>query len=230
MRSRISAAAFSVNVTATMRSGSTPRSSSSRYTSTSFRVLPVPALANTTVFFSRTIKPAKPPEVALETILIIGGIWLQTAVPDFFEKEIDAAANFVEQFLIDRAGNDGTARRAQQQVPPLDAHTGVGAEGTNGEPCINRNLKRVFQLFRRVAGCSRIFEIVDSDRVDAGAGAMNRDMIGPAGDQRRTQHSRGQRCIEIFRLRLEAIGCIADRKYDVFVQDRQQLLAPDLPQ
>src|SRR5438067_12992574 len=55
MRSRISAAAFSVNVTATMRKGSTCRSSSSRYTSTSLRVFPVPALAQTTVFLSKVM-------------------------------------------------------------------------------------------------------------------------------------------------------------------------------
>src|SRR5215475_11397529 len=36
-----------------MRIGSTPCSSNSRYTSTSFRVLPVPALAQTTVFLSK---------------------------------------------------------------------------------------------------------------------------------------------------------------------------------
>src|SRR5262249_21532356 len=53
--SRISAAAFSVNVTATMHMGSTPRSSSSRYTSTSLRAFPVPALASTTVFISSGI-------------------------------------------------------------------------------------------------------------------------------------------------------------------------------
>src|SRR2546426_966541 len=47
--SRISAAAFSVNVTAAMRIGSMPCSISSRYISTSLRVLPVPALAQTTV-------------------------------------------------------------------------------------------------------------------------------------------------------------------------------------
>src|SRR5439155_11588476 len=53
--SRISAAARSVNVTATIRPGSTPRSRSSRYTSTSLRVFPVPALAHTTVFRSNDI-------------------------------------------------------------------------------------------------------------------------------------------------------------------------------
>src|ERR1700722_165556 len=55
MRSRISAAAFSVKVTATIRSGSTPSASSSRYTSTSFRVFPVPALARTTVLVVKFI-------------------------------------------------------------------------------------------------------------------------------------------------------------------------------
>src|SRR5215475_14105767 len=55
IRSRISAAAFSVNVTATMRIGSTPDSRSSTYTSTSLCVFPVPALAQTTVLLSNAI-------------------------------------------------------------------------------------------------------------------------------------------------------------------------------
>src|SRR5262249_20230187 len=59
MRSRISAAAFSVNVTATILDGSAPPSSNPRYVSTSLRVLPVPALAQMTVFFSSAM--VKPP-------------------------------------------------------------------------------------------------------------------------------------------------------------------------
>src|SRR5213594_1044892 len=61
IRSRISAAARSVNVTATMRPGSMPRSKSSRYTSTSLRVFPVPALAHTTVLVSNGILTQDPP-------------------------------------------------------------------------------------------------------------------------------------------------------------------------
>src|SRR5437660_11276585 len=70
--SRISAAARSVNLTATIRSGSIPRSRSSRYTSTSLRVLPVPALAQTTVLTS--IQTTEPPILAVHTALPVGGI------------------------------------------------------------------------------------------------------------------------------------------------------------
>src|SRR5262249_15674820 len=157
------------------------------------RVLPVPALASTTVFFSRTIKPAKPPEITFETILAILGIRFQTAVPHFLEKQIDAAPNFIEQILIDRAGDNRTTGRTQQQIPSSDTHAGIGAKRTNSEPGIDRNLERVFHLSRCVAGSSGIFEIIDSDRINTIPNPMDRHMIGPAGEQGRTQRTRWQR-------------------------------------
>src|SRR5215831_178655 len=89
IRSRISAAAFSVNVIATMRSGSTPCSSKSRYTSTSLRVLPVPALAQTTVFLSKLISGF---ELAADGADF--GIDEKFAVQFFFHPEIRAIRGY----------------------------------------------------------------------------------------------------------------------------------------
>src|SRR3990170_5559884 len=95
--SRISAAAFSVNVTATIRSGSIPPARRSRYTSTSFFVLPVPALANTTVLFAMVT--AEPPVVAIGTILFVGGIGVQLAAAHLLQELLDTNANLVKEDL-----------------------------------------------------------------------------------------------------------------------------------
>src|SRR5262249_6518420 len=94
IRSRISAAARSVNVTATIRVGSTPRSRTSRYTSTSLRVFPVPALAHTTVLRSNAIlgsvKSAQSPVFTIDAVLLLVGIREQSALTNFPDQSLDS--------------------------------------------------------------------------------------------------------------------------------------------
>src|SRR5438105_13385050 len=139
--SRISAAARSVNVTATMRSGSIPRSRSSRYTSTSLRVLPVPALAQTTVLTS--IQTTEPPVFAVHTALPVGGIGMHHSFSNLVHQTFDPHSNIVENRLIDRIRDHRISRRPKQQVPAFHSQAFIGPESTQRQICVDRNLTRL---------------------------------------------------------------------------------------
>src|SRR5256885_14853789 len=159
--SRISAAARSVNVTATMRLGSTPRSRSSRYTSTSFRVFPVPALAHTTVFrsnvISGSVKSAQSPVFAIDTVLPIGRIRMQFAFSNFPDQSLDSRPDIVKNRFINGVGDDRIFRRTKQQITSIHSHVFFGTKCVHRKISVNRNLKRFLQQSCRRTGNGGIF-------------------------------------------------------------------------
>src|SRR5213593_2762463 len=114
--SRISAAARSVNVTATIRPGSTPRSRSSKYTSTSLRVFPVPALAHTTVFrsndISGTVQSAQSAVFAINAVLLLAWIRVQFALTNLAEKSFDFHLDVIKNRFVNGVGDHRILRRA----------------------------------------------------------------------------------------------------------------------
>src|SRR5437867_7120615 len=152
IRSRISAAARSVNVTATMRPGSMPRSKSSRYTSTSLRVFPVPALAHTTVLVSNistAIHPAQPPIFAIDAVLLFGWIRMQFAFMNLADQSFHSHPHIIDNRLVNRVRDDRVFRRTEQQITAIRSDALIGAESLHRQIGINWNLKRLLQEPRR---------------------------------------------------------------------------------
>src|SRR5881409_3725792 len=173
IRSRISAAARSVNVTATIRPGSTPRSRSSRYTSTSFRVFPVPALAHTTVFrsnvISGSVKSAQSPVFAIDAVLLFGGLRAQFAFTDFPDQKLDSRPDILKNRFINGVRDDRIFRRTKQQITSIDSDVFFGTKCVHRKIGVNRNLKRFLQQSGRRTGNGGIFEVVYPDGINPAA-------------------------------------------------------------
>src|SRR5256712_1022336 len=174
--SRISAAARSVNVTATIRAGSTPRSRTSRYTSTSLRVFPVPALAHTTVFRSNAIlgsvKSAQSSVFAIDAVLLLAWIRVQFALSNFPDQSSGSHSDIIKNRFINGVSNDRILRRTKQQITSIHSHVFIGTKCVHGKISVNRNLKRFLQQSCRRTGYGGVFEIIYPDGINPAAGMM----------------------------------------------------------
>src|SRR2546428_2005060 len=144
-----------------MRPGAMPRSKSSRYTSTSLRVFPVPALAHTTVLVSNSmlsqihplpstaVHPAQPSIFAIYAVLLFGWIRLQFALMNFADQSFHSHPYIVDNRLVNRVRDDRVFRRTEQQITAIRSDAQIGAESLYRQIGISWNLKRLLQEPRR---------------------------------------------------------------------------------
>src|SRR5437879_3381531 len=103
---------------------------------------------------------------------------MEFSLQNFRYKVVHPDADIVENGSVDRIRRDRVPRGAKQQIAAFYSNAVVRAKRTHGQVCVNRNLKRLFQESCRRSGCSRVFEVVDTNGVDTITGTMYSNVIG----------------------------------------------------